>query len=161
MGLEGAGKFQKASSVLQSGIWQELKVPRAPQDLQVGMLVRSSPGGVVSITSGSREPSEGLPKLGHPQEKAWKGEKLLFQAPSAPSRPGPEEFAGRMQFCVSRSAQAHSKGVFLSSHPLCSVLRAGLGFTGISPSCSCFCPSLTHIQAFPGGRTCSECPIFV
>lgn len=35
MGLEGAGKLQEASQVLQSGICQELKVPRAPQDLQV------------------------------------------------------------------------------------------------------------------------------
>lgn len=55
-GLGGSWEVSESFSVLQSGIWQELKVPRAPQDLQVGMLVRSSPGGVVSITSGSREP---------------------------------------------------------------------------------------------------------
>lgn len=62
-GLRGSWEdFQQASPVLQ--VCQELKVPRAPEGLQVGMLVWNSPGDV-SMASGSTESSA--------EEKPWKG----------------------------------------------------------------------------------------
>lgn len=148
-GGDGLGGSWEAPPALQSGICQELEVPRAPEDLQVGMLVWSSPVAVVSITSGSREPSEVLPKLRHPQEKPWEGKSScsrLFQLLALGSL-SPEEFPGPMQCWISRSAQENSRCVFLSSPALCSVLRAGVVFTGTSPSYSWF-PSLPH--AHPG-----------
>lgn len=62
-GGDGLGGSWEVFPALQSGICQELKVPRAPEALQVGMLVWSSPVDVVSIPSGGREVLEVLPKL--------------------------------------------------------------------------------------------------
>lgn len=84
MGLEGAGDLQEASPALQSGIWQELKVPRAPQDLQVGMLVWSSPG-VLFHHLWEQRALRGAPKAEAAPGKALGKGRAPVEAPSAPA----------------------------------------------------------------------------
>lgn len=150
MGLEGAGDLQEASPVLQSGIWQELKVLRAPQDLQVW----SSPGGVVSITSGIREPSEVLPKLRQPQKKPWKGKSScsrLLQLLADLALGSSEEFLAGCSAGYPGVTRNIPRG-FPLLPPLCSVLGVGVIFIGTSPSYSWF-PSFPHaLPAIPWGK---------
>lgn len=147
--------------------WRELGSSPSPAERDLSgaggaQSSRGSPGGNAGVEQPwgccfhhlwKHRALRGAPKAEAPPGKALGREELLLQAPSAPARPGlgqppsPEEFPGLMQCWISRSAQENSRCVFLSSPPLCSVLRAGVVFTGISPSCSWF-PSLPH--AHPG-----------
>lgn len=95
----------------------------------------------------------GAPKAEAPPGKALEREELLFQALSAPGRPGFGRLRAQRSFLARRSAgypgapRRIPNAFLLSSPPLCSVLRAGDVFIGTSPSYSWF-PSL--LQAHPG-----------
>lgn len=118
-GLRGSWEdFQEGSPVLQ--LCQELKVPRAPEGLQVGMLVWNSPGNV-SMASGSTESSELRKNLGKGIPASGS-----FSSWAAPEPRG-------ISWITRRTPKVFS----------CPVLRAGLVYFGGTFSCSWF-PSLPH-----------------
>lgn len=84
MGLEGAGQLQEASPVLQRGIWQELEVLRAPR----------ISWGCCFHHLWEQRALRGAPKAEAAPGKALEREGLLFQAPSAPGRPGLGQLRG-------------------------------------------------------------------
>lgn len=161
MSWEGAGKLWGASGSFPSPA--ELKEPRAPEDLQVGMLVWSILG-LFFHRLWKQRALRGAPRAEGPQEKPWKGKSccsrllhLLQTWPWAASK----EFPGRMQCWIPGGTRRIPEVFSSPHHSLCSVLRAGVVFVGPLPAIPDFHPSLMHTQAFPGGGTCSQCPISV